>query len=116
MHNMSAVATDTRDIPMLTGFRLSMLLQIPRASWPGSTRAPEGTGSASKGAPGGQPRRQIEAKVKHTHTHANEYVETVEYLDWLLAQDNESPAFAKGLELRRLLPRLGPAAEDKGDL
>ena len=40
----------------------------------------------------------------------DEYQECEDWIDFLIAADNESEAFAKGVEIRQLMPRIGAAA------
>ena len=40
--------------------------------------------------------------------HIAEYVEDIEWLDFMIGLPTESTAFGRGMELRRLVPRVGP--------
>ena len=47
-----------------------------------------------------------------TQAEVDDYTEDMEWLNFMIAQPPESPAFARGVQIRRLIPRLGPAPDD----
>lgn len=57
----------------------------------------------------------LEAEVEgfeFTQAEVDDYTEDMEWLNFMIAQPPESPAFARGVQIRRLIPRLGPAPDD----
>ena len=51
----------------------------------------------------------LPADFVYEQRHVDEYQEDEEWLDCLIGLPNESDAFARGVEIRQLAPRLGVA-------
>ncbi len=46
---------------------------------------------------------------EYNQGHVDEYLEDAEWLDFMIALPGDGASFGRGMEIRRLVPRLGPA-------
>ncbi len=51
------------------------------------------------------------ADFQYAELHVAAYIENEDWIDFIIAQDNESLTFARGIEVRTMSPRLGPVTE-----